>query len=38
VQAGQVYPWQNEYVPSYRGFTPVLEGIASAVEAAKVLD
>ena len=38
VQAGQVYPWQNEYVPSYRGFTPVLEGVASAVGAAKVLD
>lgn len=37
VKAGQVYPWQNEYVPSYTGFAPVLEGIVTAVEAAKVL-
>ena len=38
VQAGQVYPWQNEYVPSYQGFTPVLDGVAAAVEAATVLN
>lgn len=38
VQAGQVYPWQNEYVPSYQGFTPVLEGVTQAVEGADVLD
>jgi iron complex transport system substrate-binding protein len=37
VKAGQVYPWQNEYVPSYAGFTPVVDGIVQAVEAAKVL-
>lgn len=37
VKAGQVYPWQNEYVPSYAGFTPVLDGIVQAVDAAKVL-
>ena len=38
VQAGQVYPWQNEYVPSYQGFTPVLEGVVTAVVSANVLD
>lgn len=38
VVAGQVYPWQNEYVPSYKGFAPVLEGVAMAVDAAEVLD
>jgi iron complex transport system substrate-binding protein len=38
VQAGQVYPWQNEYVPSYQGFTPVLDGVVTAVESANVLD
>lgn len=37
VKAGQVYPWQNEYVPSYTGFTPVLDGIVTAVTAATVL-
>ena len=38
VQAGQVFPWQNEYVPSYQGFTPVLDGVAAAVESAAVLN
>lgn len=38
VVAGQVYAWQNEYVPSYQGFTPVLDGVADAVESAAVLD
>ena len=38
VQAGQVYPWQNEYVPSYQGFTPVLDGVAVAVASAAVLN
>ncbi|MFT4038595.1 MAG: ABC transporter substrate-binding protein [Thermomicrobiales bacterium] len=38
VQAGQVYPWQNEYVPSYTGFTPVMDGVATAVAGANLLD
>jgi len=37
VTAGQVFPWQNEYVPSYQGFTPVLEGVVSAIEEAEPL-
>lgn len=37
VKADQVYPWQNEYVSSYKGFTPVLDGIVTAVSAAKIL-
>lgn len=38
VAAGQVYPWQNEYVPSYKGFTPVLDGVTDAIAAAAILD
>lgn len=38
VKAGQIYPWQNEYVPSYKGFTPVMDGVATAVAGAKMLD
>lgn len=37
VQAGQVFPWQNEYVPSYKGFTPVMEGVVNAVGSSDVL-
>ena len=37
VKVDQVYPWQNKYVPSYKGFTPVLDGIATAVTSAKIL-
>lgn len=37
VIAGQVYPWRNEFVPSYQGFAPLLEEMATAISAAKVL-
>ncbi len=37
VAAGQVYPWRVEYVPSYQGFAPILEEMASEIGAASVL-
>lgn len=38
VQAGQVYPWQNEYVPSYAGFSPVMPNVAIAIQDANLVD
>ncbi len=37
VVAGQVYPWRVEYVPSYQGFAPILEEMASEIGSASVL-
>ncbi len=37
VAAGQVYPWAIEYVPSYRGFAPILDDMTAALEGASVL-
>jgi iron complex transport system substrate-binding protein len=37
VAAGQVYPWRVEYVPSYQGFAPILEEMASEIGSASVL-
>lgn len=37
VKVGQVYPWQNEYVPGYQGFTPLITGLTTAVSGAERL-
>lgn len=37
VVAGQVYPWRVEYVPSYQGFAPILEEVASEIGSASLL-
>ncbi len=37
VAAGQVYPWRIEYVPSYRGFAPILDDMTGAIGEAAVL-
>ncbi len=37
VAAGQVYPWHIEYVPSYRGFAPILDDMTGAIAGASVL-
>lgn len=34
-QADQFGAWSTEYVPSYAGFTPVLEDLAAAIRAAR---
>lgn len=37
VAAGQVFPWRVEYVPSYQGFAPILEEVASEIGGASVI-
>jgi iron complex transport system substrate-binding protein len=37
VAAGQVHPWRVEYVPSYQGFAPILEEMASEIGGASIL-
>lgn len=37
VAAGQVYPWRIEYVPSYRGFVPILDDMTGAITSASLL-
>lgn len=34
VQAGQVAPWQIEYIPSYQALTVILNDLAAVIEAA----
>lgn len=38
VAAGQVYPWQIEYVPSYPGFAPILDNMTGAISGAAVIE
>jgi iron complex transport system substrate-binding protein len=37
VAAGQVFPWRVEYVPSYQGFAPILEEMATEISGASLL-